>query len=778
VMMSMPSLVYVLGLSGAVHIVNYYRDARLEDGQHGATERALAYGWFPCTLAAFTTAIGLISLYGSEVLPISKFGLYSAIGVMSTLILLFTYLPSALQLWPPTIKNEEKDGGNGKDSDAPGSLLERFWVGMGHRVIRYKYALCGLGAVVIVLGVMGLARINTSVELLKLFDDDTRILADYRWLEDNLGTLVPMEVVVRVDESMIRSPQDGGENGKASSADGLADMYRLNFLERMELVHRVARAIEEEFGPEGQDVVGKATSVATLGPELPEAGASLAKGSFSTRFIFNRELQKSRGEFLATDYLRESVNKPVDEDAFHDDFLDQPSELWRVSLRLGAFKDVDYGQFVSELKRVTEPVLAAYRERLKILKAVTETRKKKGRADGGFVGGRVLVLGAPYSTYDKPNSGAKDPAEDEDQGQNEPGGGEHDIDQTRLFALTLRQVLESDGVKFMPHDPAARPFPKPAEGETRFGVSEGWKKLLSQGADTVVLVGDYEGYDLDFVKQHAASFIDARDHTFVPGSATAGEQQRPIAAVYTGGVPIVYKAQRTLLHSLFDSILMAFGLISVVMIVLLKNPLAGMMAMIPNAFPVIFIFGIMGWTQIMVDIGSMMTASVAMGVAVDDTIHFLTWFRRGLDSGRSQKGAIVLAYRKCATAMTQTTAIGGLGLSVFALSTFTPTQRFGVLMLTLLCAALIGDLILLPALLSTPVGRLFKRKKTKPNQPAGDVAPAAAEANPANNSESAEADDQSDSKSQSAAARPHIDPGGESTRGERARRRDDAHRLG
>jgi len=56
----------------------------------------------------------------------------------------------------------------------------------------------------------------------------------------------------------------------------------------------------------------------------------------------------------------------------------------------------------------------------------------------------------------------------------------------------------------------------------------------------------------------------------------------------------------------------------------------------------------------------------------------------------------------------QTTIVGGLGLFVFALSTFTPTQRFGTLMLVLLAAALIGDLILLPALLAGPLGRWFK----------------------------------------------------------------------
>ena len=66
--------------------------------------------------------------------------------------------------------------------------------------------------------------------------------------------------------------------------------------------------------------------------------------------------------------------------------------------------------------------------------------------------------------------------------------------------------------------------------------------------------------------------------------------------------------------------------------------------------------------------------------------------------------------------MTQTTIVGGLGLFVFALSTFTPTQRFGTLMLVMLATALAGDLILLPALLAGPAGRFFKPRDSRRNR--------------------------------------------------------------
>jgi len=203
------------------------------------------------------------------------------------------------------------------------------------------------------------------------------------------------------------------------------------------------------------------------------------------------------------------------------------------------------------------------------------------------------------------------------------------------------------------------------------------------------------------------------------------EEQVDVSAVYTGVIPIVYKAQRTLLSSLFESIFLSFVMIAFVMAVLLrpwKEPIGmhnllnlrgGLLSMLPNAFPIIIVFGCMGHLavyDIKVDIGSMMTASVAMGIAVDDTIHFLNWYRYALADGATRQEAIMVAYRRCAKAMTQTTMIAGFGLFAFAFSSFTPTQRFGTLMLVLLMVALIGDLIFLPALISGPLGKYFGKE--------------------------------------------------------------------
>jgi predicted RND superfamily exporter protein len=178
---------------------------------------------------------------------------------------------------------------------------------------------------------------------------------------------------------------------------------------------------------------------------------------------------------------------------------------------------------------------------------------------------------------------------------------------------------------------------------------------------------------------------------------------------YTGGVPLVFAAQRELLVALIISFALAMVLITVVMILVLRSIPGGLLAMLPNVFPAWITFGILGWTGALVDVGAMMTASIGLGIAVDDTLHFLTWFRRASAEGAGRHDAIRVALGRCAPAMTHTTLIAGLALFVFFFSSFQPVSQFGLLLFTLLVAALVGDLLLLPALLATPVGALFQR---------------------------------------------------------------------
>ena len=169
--------------------------------------------------------------------------------------------------------------------------------------------------------------------------------------------------------------------------------------------------------------------------------------------------------------------------------------------------------------------------------------------------------------------------------------------------------------------------------------------------------------------------------------------------VCTGIAPLIERAQQDIFDGFWKSVFTAFCLISVIMVLCLKSPVAGIVAMIPNVTPILLVFGTLGWLNIPTDIGTMMTGSIALGIAVDGTFHFLTCYRRLYDETGNSIHATRVALETTGPPIVQATLITGLGMVALGLSNFGPTVRFGLLMTTTLFVALIGDLILLPCLL-------------------------------------------------------------------------------
>ena len=199
--------------------------------------------------------------------------------------------------------------------------------------------------------------------------------------------------------------------------------------------------------------------------------------------------------------------------------------------------------------------------------------------------------------------------------------------------------------------------------------------------------------------------------------AAAGVGDQPAAGIavhLTGVMPLVHEIQRALMRDLFLSFLSAFGIIFIVMTIVEAGIVTAAIAMIPNFFPTVFMFGLLGWLRWPLDIGSVMTASIALGIAVDDVLHFLTFYCRALSRGLSREEAVHATYQQCGFAMFVSSMVCGLGPFVFVFSDFLPASRFAWMMLLLLTVAVIGDLVLLPALVVGPLGRWFERQYEKP----------------------------------------------------------------
>ncbi len=177
----------------------------------------------------------------------------------------------------------------------------------------------------------------------------------------------------------------------------------------------------------------------------------------------------------------------------------------------------------------------------------------------------------------------------------------------------------------------------------------------------------------------------------------------------SGGVPFVYRVQRQLLVDMLNSFSSAFAMIAITMAIVFRSISAGLLCMLPNVTPAAVVFGAMGWMGLEVELGTVLTASVIMGVCVDDTLHLITHYRLQRQKGLEPAAAVEDALANCGVAMTQTALVCGLGMLVFALSPFTPIARFAWLTFTLLMVGLISDLVLTPAILLSPFHRVFTR---------------------------------------------------------------------
>ncbi|HPQ24628.1 MAG TPA: MMPL family transporter [Gammaproteobacteria bacterium] len=143
----------------------------------------------------------------------------------------------------------------------------------------------------------------------------------------------------------------------------------------------------------------------------------------------------------------------------------------------------------------------------------------------------------------------------------------------------------------------------------------------------------------------------------------------------------------------------ALVLIFVFMLFFLRSFWAAVLCMIPNLSPIFLIFVIMGLTGIWLDMATAMIASVAIGIAVDDTIHVFHGFKRRVAGGVSPVVALARAYRGAGRAVVTTTIILSAQFLILVWSDFVPTRNFGLLTTVGLISALAFDLLLLPALL-------------------------------------------------------------------------------
>ena len=168
----------------------------------------------------------------------------------------------------------------------------------------------------------------------------------------------------------------------------------------------------------------------------------------------------------------------------------------------------------------------------------------------------------------------------------------------------------------------------------------------------------------------------------------------------TGQSVLTAKAADYLASAQARSLGLMILVILVILSILFVDLKAGIIAVIPNLFPVIVLFGLMGLLDIPLDTSTAMTAAIAIGICVDDTMHFMIRYQQLSKSEGDEATVLSQTIEEESTPIVSTSIALALGFSALALSSFPPIVHFGLLSAFVMLLALLATFVITPILLS------------------------------------------------------------------------------
>jgi predicted RND superfamily exporter protein len=168
----------------------------------------------------------------------------------------------------------------------------------------------------------------------------------------------------------------------------------------------------------------------------------------------------------------------------------------------------------------------------------------------------------------------------------------------------------------------------------------------------------------------------------------------------TGTSVVFLEGTTYMVRNLGISIALAICVIAAMMALLFRSARMVVIALLPNLFPLLFTAGVMGWAGIPIKPSTILVFSIAFGISVDDTIHFLAKYRQELNLKKwNIKQAVILALKETGVSMMYTSIVLFFGFLMFAMSEFDGTRSLGLLVSITLGVAMFTNLLLLPSLL-------------------------------------------------------------------------------
>jgi hypothetical protein len=643
-----PVLLIAVGSAYGIHILSHYYDylSDYEGNINQLEHKKIVVNTMnklgkPVFLAALTTAVGFGSLASSEIVPIRSFGIFTAVGITAAFLVALFLIPSLLLLIYQYKKN--KNAGDFQQL----AHFESIITGLHHFYSKRKFYIIIFVLVIVTVSFFGLPKIIIDTPLIEMFKEDSEIRISDQFINENFAGTTIMNVLVEgkgrgsINNPNILKEMDNMQKYISDNFIEVGKMYSItNFIKRMNQVMHYPEEIAKQEPQEDQ----KSSSNSTIETD-----------SFYQSEADSGSENESEDNSLDSFYQSEE-DKAENEDNSVNSFY-QSEEDGAGSSSQSSFyqeKENNKEQDENEDKAI-----------------ISGPDREKNLSEFDF----VILLNQALSRAEKSN-----------------------ISGDELVELINREMNYK----------AAQYYEIPVDKEKYGAKSEqNLQNLISQYL--LLYSGSVDDLINDSLEPDKAQMIIQLN---TPSTITADKVRKEVADYANSNFPEGYEttisgnarmalaANNLIISSQIKSILISFIVVFIIVAFSFKSLLAGLYGIIPLAFSLIVNFALMGYGGIKLDVGTAMVASIAIGIGVDYTIHFLHSYNREIQKEKD----LFLVSKRTLTSTGKAIIFNAIsvaaGFLVLLFSNFYPLVYLGLLIAVTMFTSSLGALTILPVLLN------------------------------------------------------------------------------
>jgi hypothetical protein len=644
-----PVLLIAVGSAYGIHILSHYYDYISDyDGNINQLEhKKIVVNTMnklgkPVFLAALTTAVGFGSLSSSEIVPIRSFGIFTAVGITAAFVVALFLIPSLLLLIYQYKKN--KNAGDFQQPDHFESII----TGLHQFYSRRKFYIIIFVLVIFVVSVFGLNKIIIDTPLIEMFKEDSEIRISDKFINENFAGTTIMNVLVEgegrgsLNNPNILKEMDNMQKYISNNFTEVGKMYSItNFIKRMNQVMHYPEEIVEQDGQEGSN--------------------SNSEGSIETESFYQSEKSsgsenQSEDDSLNSFYMNENTDEAKNENDSLNSFYQSEEGEAESSSQSSFYQDEENETEQNENNNKS---------------IISGPNREKNFSELDF----ILLLNQALSRAEKSN-----------------------ISGDELVELLNREMNYK----------AAKYYEIPAD-KVKYGAEseQNLQNLISQYL--LLYSGSVDDLINDSLEPDKAQII---IQLSTPSTITADKVREEVAnyahsnfpdgyqTTISGNARMALAANNLIISSQIKSILISFVVVFIIVAFSFKSLLAGLYGIIPLAFSLIINFALMGYTGIKLDVGTAMVASIAIGIGVDYTIHFLHSYNREIQKEKD----LFLVSKRTLTSTGKAIIFNAIsvaaGFLVLVFSNFYPLVYLGLLISVTMFTSSMGALTILPVLLN------------------------------------------------------------------------------